>query len=85
MPAVAFDTMPKDDRQLFNEAVALEATNPHDAWTLASPLFEAHPTVRPVQELRCRLAKARHFFPGVVEAHCARLAALEPESATAAH
>jgi Matrixin len=85
MAAVAFDTMPREDRQTFNEAVALEATNPHDAWTLASPLFEAHPTVRPVQELRCRLAKARHFFPGVVEAHCARLAALGPEATTAAH
>src|SRR5262249_33770163 len=55
--AVGFETMPKEDRQTFNEAVALEATNPRDAWTLASPLFEAHPTVRAVQALRCRLAK----------------------------
>ena len=78
--AAGFETMPKEDRQAFNDALALEATNPRDAWTLVSPLFEAHPTVRAVQELRCRLAKARHFFPGVVEAHCARLGALAPET-----
>lgn len=84
--AVAFETMSKQDRQTYDEALALEATNPRDAWTLASPLFEAHPAVRAVQALRCRLAKARHFFPGVIEAHCARLAALVPEGGeTAAH
>jgi hypothetical protein len=74
--AVGFETLPKRDRQTFDEALELESTSAHDAWTVASPLFEAYPAVRAVQELRCRLAKARKFFPGVIEAHCARLAAL---------
>jgi hypothetical protein len=68
--------MSKQDRQAFNEAVEFESTSPRDAWTVASPLFEAHPDVREVQTLRCRLAKARKFFPAVIEAHCARLEAL---------
>jgi hypothetical protein len=76
---VGFETLPKQDRQLFDEALKLESTSPRDAWTVATPLFETYPAVRPVQELRCRLAKARKFFPGVIEAHCARLGALEPD------
>jgi hypothetical protein len=75
---VAFETMPKEDRQTFDEALRLEHTSTRDAWSVAAPLFEAHPAVREVQELRCRLARARKFFPAVVEAHCARLAALGP-------
>src|SRR5262249_52767174 len=59
---VDFETLSKADRQTFDEALKLEATSPRDAWTVASPFFEAHPSVRPVQELRCRLAKARKFF-----------------------
>ena len=43
---------------------------------VAAPLFEEYPAVLPIQDLRCRLAKARKFFPPVIEAHCARLAAL---------
>jgi hypothetical protein len=77
--AVGFETMPKEDRQIFDEALKLEPTSPRDAWTVATPLFETHPAVRAVQELRCRLAKERKFYPAVVEAHCARLAALGPK------
>jgi len=77
--AVNFETLPKQDRQLFDEALKLEPTSPRDAWAVATPLFETYPAVRPVQELRCRLAKARKFFPGVIEAHCARLATLDPD------
>ncbi|HEX4337740.1 MAG TPA: hypothetical protein VH062_17630 [Polyangiaceae bacterium] len=73
---VAFDTMSKQDRQVFEDARKLESTSPREAWDVAAPLFEAHPAVRDVQELRCRLAKERKFFSAVIEAHCARLAAL---------
>ena len=74
--AMPFEKMPLDDRQAFDEALKLEPTSPRDAWTIAAPLFETHPAVREVQELRCRLAKERKFFAAVIEAHCARLAAL---------
>jgi hypothetical protein len=77
--AVPFETMSKEDRQTFDEAIKLQATSPREAWEVALPLFEAHPAVREVQELRCRLAKERRFYPAVIEAHCARLAALADE------
>ncbi|HVW23996.1 MAG TPA: hypothetical protein VHC69_01420 [Polyangiaceae bacterium] len=80
--AVAFETMSRDDRQTFDEAITVEKTSAREAWQIALPLFEAHPAVREVQELRCRLAKERKFYPAVIEAHCARLAALEPETGT---
>ena len=76
---VPFETMSKEDRQTFDDAIKVEATSSREAWELALPLFEAHPAVREVQELRCRLAKERKFYPAVVEAHCARLGALKDE------
>jgi hypothetical protein len=83
--AVAFETMPKQDRQIYDEALRLESTSARDAWSLATPLFEAHPSVRAVQELRCRLAKARKFYAAVVEAHCARLTVLAPATDAEKH
>jgi hypothetical protein len=77
---VAFETMSKQDRQLYDEALKLEPTSPREAWNVGAPLFEAHPAVRAVQELRCRLAKERKFFAAVIEAHCARLAALPADA-----
>lgn len=74
--AAPFESMSKQDRQAFNEAVELEPKSARDAWDVAAPLFEAHRDVREVQELRCRLARARKFFPAVIEAHCARLESL---------
>jgi len=74
-----FETLSKEERRSFDEALRAERRSARDAWALAEPLFEAHPAVREVQELRCRLANERRFFQSVIEAHCARLAALEPE------
>lgn len=75
---VDFETLSKEERQAFDRALSAEPTNARTAWAIAEPLFESHPSVREVQELRCRLAKARKFYPAVIEGHCARLAALEP-------
>jgi hypothetical protein len=77
--AVPFESMSKEDRQTFDEAIKIEPTSPREAWELALPLFEAHPAVHEVQELRCRLAKERKFYPAVIEAHCARLGALQQQ------
>jgi hypothetical protein len=69
-------TLSPPDRALHDSAMAAEGRDPREAWSTAQPLFERYPRVVEVQELRCRLAKARKFFAGVVEAHCERLQAL---------
>ena len=79
--AIGFETLSKDERQSFDAALEVEARSPREAWELSSPLFESHPAVREVQDLRCRLAKERKFYAGVVEAHCARSRALGGEKA----
>jgi hypothetical protein len=84
---LGFETLSKDERQSFDAALKVEGRSPREAWELASALFEAHPAVREVQDLRCRLAKERKFYAGIIEAHCARSVALQgtkPEETTAA-
>ncbi len=80
---VPFESLPKRDRQTFDDASRLEHESARRAWLVAQPLFEAYPAVREVQELRCRLAKARRFYPAVTDAHCVRLAAIDADSADA--
>jgi hypothetical protein len=77
---LGFETLSKEERHAFNQALSLEPNDARAAWHAAEHLFESHPAVRPVQALRCRLAKARNFYPGVIEGHCARLEALGPEN-----
>lgn len=67
---VAFETLPKADRQTYDRALALSHDDPRSAFRLAEPLFKAYPGVLEVQELHCSLAKARQFRPAVVAAHC---------------
>jgi hypothetical protein len=43
------------------------------AWQTAAPLFEAHPSVLGVQDLRCRLARARDLSWPEVRAECEML------------
>jgi hypothetical protein len=65
------------DRAKYDAARALEAKgDAQKAWAEAQSLFEAHPRVLEVQELRCRLAKARRLFSVVIDAHCERFVAL---------
>lgn len=77
---LGFETLSKEERQAFNHALSLEPNDARAAWHAAERLFESHPAVRPVQALRCRLAKARNFYPAVIEGHCARLGSLGPET-----
>lgn len=77
-----FSSMTREDRSTFDRALTVEKTgDAKGAWTLATPLFEGYPRVLEVQELRCRLAKARRFVLPVVEAHCERFAALSGSTA----
>jgi len=70
-------SLPAPDKVQLDSALASESAGDfRGAWSTAQPLFERHPRVFEVQELRCRLAKARRFFAAVVEAHCERLTAL---------
>ncbi len=78
---LGLDTLGADDRKQYELALASEPGDPRTAWLLAEALFESHPAVMPVQALRCRLAKARKFYPAVVEGHCGRLAALGGQGA----
>jgi hypothetical protein len=72
-----FTSMTRQDRATFDAALDSEKNgDSKSAWTAALPLFDAYPRVVEVQELRCRLAKTRHFISGVVYVHCSRLAAL---------
>jgi hypothetical protein len=74
---VPFTTMTRQDRSTYDKALAAEKTeDSRVAWDMALPLFDAYPRVVEVQELRCRLAKERHFISGVVYVHCSRLEAL---------
>jgi hypothetical protein len=76
--SLPFESLIKQERQAYDAAVRLESKDPTQAWEKAKDLFVAHPQVREVQELRCRLAKERRLFDVVVQAHCAPLAALGP-------
>lgn len=72
-----FTSMTRQDRATYDSALATEKSgDSKGAWEAALPLFDAHPRVVEVQELRCRLAKERRFISVVVYVHCARLAAL---------
>jgi hypothetical protein len=72
-----FTSMTRRDRATYDQALATEKSgDAKGAWDAALPLFDAYPRVVEVQELRCRLAKERHFISGVVYVHCSRLAAL---------
>lgn len=72
-----FTSMPRSDRAAFDAAVATEKRGDvRAAWDAAAPLFDAHPRVVEVQELRCRLAGERGYMAGVVEAYCERYHAL---------
>lgn len=72
-----FTSMTRQDRVTFDTALTSEKTGDTTAaWTAALPLFNAYPRVVEVQELRCRLAKARHFISGVVYVHCSGLEAM---------
>jgi hypothetical protein len=70
-------TLKNDDRSRYDAALSSEkGGDSRAAWSSALPLFEAYPRVLEVQGLRCRLAGARGFFQGVVDAHCERFVAL---------
>jgi hypothetical protein len=70
-------SLPVEVRRRFEHAVETERRgDPAAAWDEAAPLFGAFPNVLEVQELRCRLAKAKRFYALVVDAHCERFVAL---------
>ena len=57
VPDAALEGLNSEERRLFHAALAQkEATNLHDAWRIATPLFTRHERVYLVQKLRCDLA-----------------------------
>lgn len=68
------DALSGDDKARYEHAVESESQGDvATAWDTAAPLFETYPRVGPVQELRCRLAKAKRLHSLVVDVHCAPL------------
>lgn len=67
-----------DHRAVWSRAV--EARSKGDfagAWALASPLFAAYPTVKNVQDLRCKLAMEQRFEVDRARKECAPLTRIE--------
>jgi hypothetical protein len=56
-----------------------EAGNHTDAFARAKPLYEAHPDIIEIQDVRCRLALRIGGPPKEVQAHCADFTRLESQ------